>query len=75
VKERKNISLAEFDKLSDDFQKKMGNLMRAKEKCVQYHNRCLKFWRLKKDEKERILLKQMDDKEILLGHAAKYPKI
>lgn len=40
-------SLASNNYITDDLEKTMKKLTIAKEKCLHYHNRCLKFWQFK----------------------------
>ena len=46
-----------------EIERSMRNLVKAKEKRLRYHNRCLKFWQFKAQERA-IPVREFEEEEV-----------
>jgi len=63
---RTQISQREYETALDDLQKRLDGTTKIRERCFNYHRRCLKYWMIKKQhEAEQYSFLGQDDQKIL----------
>lgn len=70
---RTEVPPGELYRILDSFHTDMEKINNAKERCIKFHYRCLRFWQLNKKEREEKGYTGLDDDVISLKKVTSIP--